>query len=93
MTDARKELIKILFDKFGFTDVDVNTGDWRAIRLVECADAILKWHNEKTEPISKLWERLKPYDPNLYDKYEDVEYIKSMLLDICKVLKSFVENK
>lgn len=45
----REELVELLFAKFGYSDVDVKHGDWRALRLVECADAILEWHGKETE--------------------------------------------
>ena len=35
-----QEIEKLLFDKFGFTQVDVDVGDWKALRLQECATAI-----------------------------------------------------
>ena len=43
----REELVELLFAKFGYSDVDVKHGDWRALRLVECADAILEWHGRE----------------------------------------------
>lgn len=43
----REELVELLFAKFGYSDVDVKHGDWRALRLVECADAILEWHTKQ----------------------------------------------
>ena len=40
MTNKDK-LREILFDKFGFTDVDLRQKNWRAERLVECVPDIV----------------------------------------------------
>lgn len=36
----QKEIKKLLFDKFGFTNIDVKYNNWRAKRLIEVAKII-----------------------------------------------------
>jgi tRNA(Met) C34 N-acetyltransferase TmcA len=59
MTDKRSEIQEILDNKFGYTDVDRKYGDWRALRLEECADAILSWHEKQIEPLRKVIKKYK----------------------------------
>ena len=53
MPSLRDEIEELLFDKFGFTKVDVKD-NWQAARLFECATALKKLFEKRIKPLKKI---------------------------------------
>lgn len=83
MTDKRSEIQEILDNKFGYTDVDRKYGDWRALRLEECADAILSWHEKQIEPLRKVYKDIDRNGEGFPTYTESAKYMWQAIKEVC----------